>query len=160
MACKRTPKLESIHSVSLLWLAIALGSMALGGVTAQAQTFTTLFSFNNSDGASPQASLVMDAQGNLYGTTFTGGTYDYGTVFKLDTSGNQTVLHNFEGNLDDGGTLSANLIMDASGNLYGTTYQGSAPAGYGRCLGWIPLAMKPFSTDSRGVAMAGIPNPV
>jgi hypothetical protein len=57
MAHKRTPKLESIHSVSLLWLAIALSSMVLGAVAAQAQTFTTLFSFNNSDGANPQASL-------------------------------------------------------------------------------------------------------
>jgi len=131
MARKRIPTLESIHSVSLLWLAIALGSMALGGVAAQAQTFTTLFSFNNSDGANPQASLIMDAKGNLYGTTLGGGTYGYGTVFKLDPSGNQTVLHSFAGNLDDGGTLNANLIMDASGNLYGTTYQGSAPSGAG-----------------------------
>ena len=60
MARKRTPKLESIHSVPLLCLAIALSSMALGAVAAQAQTFTTLFSFNNSDGAYPAASLIMD----------------------------------------------------------------------------------------------------
>ena len=130
MAHKRTPKLESIHSVSVLWLAVAFSSMVLGAV-AQAQTFTTLFSFNNSDGANPQASLIMDAQGNLYGTTGSGGTYSFGTVFKLDPSGNETVLHSFAGNLDDGGTPVANLIRDASGNLYGTTYQGATPSGGG-----------------------------
>ena len=131
MTRKRTPKLESIHSVCLLWLAIALSSMALSAVAAQAQTFTTLFSFNNSDGANPQASLIMDAQGNLYGTTSYGGTYGFGTVFKLDPSGNETVLHSFAGNLEDGGTPDANLIVDASGNLYGTTYQGASPSGSG-----------------------------
>lgn len=131
MACKRTPTLESIQSACLLWLAIALSSMALGAVAAQGQTFTTLFSFNNGNGANPQASLIMDAQGNLYGTTSSGGTYSFGTVFKLDPSGNETVLHSFAGNLDDGGTPVANLIVDASGNLYGTTYQGATPSGGG-----------------------------
>ncbi|MGE5056322.1 MAG: choice-of-anchor tandem repeat GloVer-containing protein [Acidobacteriota bacterium] len=129
MARKRSPKLESIHS--LLCLAIALSSMVLGAGAAQAQTFTTLFSFNNSDGANPQASLIMDAQGNLYGTTSSGGTYGFGTVFKLDPSGKETVLHSFAGNLEDGGTPVANLIADVSGNLYGTTDQGATPAGGG-----------------------------
>ena len=131
MGRKRTPRLESIHRVSHLWLAIALSAMALCAVAAQGQTFTTLFSFNNSNGANPQGSLIMDAQGNLYGTTSSGGTYSFGTVFKLDPSGNEAVLHSFAGDLSDGGTPVANLILDASGNLYGTTYQGATPSGGG-----------------------------
>jgi len=130
MARKCAPKLQSIRS-SILGLAIALSSMPLGVVSAQAQTFTTLFSFNNSDGANPQASLIMDAQGSLYGTASSGGTYSFGTVFKLDPFGNETVLHSFAGNLDDGGTPVANLILDAGGNFYGTTYQGATPSGGG-----------------------------
>lgn len=154
MVRKRTLKLESIHSVSILWLAIALGSMALGAVAAQAQTFTTLLSFSNSDGAQPQASLIRDAQGNLYGTTSNGGTYGFGTVFKLDPSGNETVLHSFAGNLDDGGTPVANLIMDASGNLYGTTYQGATPSGGGTVFRLDPAGnetiLHSFSMGSDG----------
>ncbi len=154
MARKRIPKLESTHRVSLLCLAIALSSMALGAVAAQAQTFTVLFSFNNSDGANPQASLILDAQGNVYGTTSNGGTYSFGTVFKLDPSGNETVLHSFAGNLNDGGTPVANLIVDRSGNLYGTTYQGATPSGGGTVFRLDPTGnetiLHSFSMGSDG----------
>jgi uncharacterized repeat protein (TIGR03803 family) len=59
----------------------------------------------------------------LYGTTLEGGTYDQGTVFKLDSNGNETVLHNFDGILD-GAWPYGGVVRDASGNLYGTTYLG------------------------------------
>jgi len=63
-----------------------------------------LYSFTATagDGALPYAGLVLDAQGNLYGTTCCGGTYGYGTVFKLDTTGKETVLHSFPATGGDG----------------------------------------------------------
>lgn len=71
-------------------------------------------------GASPLGGLLRDAVGNFYGTTYRGGnTSNYGTVFKLDKTGKQTVLHRFVGT--DGSGPSAPLIMDPAGNLYGTT---------------------------------------
>jgi len=83
---------------------------------------TVLYSFQGTDGAYPQGSLILDAQGNLYGTTFRGGTYGYGTVFKLNTNGVETVLHSFNG--DDGEYPTSSLVQDAAGNLYGTTSEG------------------------------------
>jgi uncharacterized repeat protein (TIGR03803 family) len=76
------------------------------------------------DGANPQAGLVRDASGNLYGTTSNSGP-GYGTVFMLDTSGNETVLYDFGGN-SDGANPVADLVRDAAGNLYGTTYYGNS----------------------------------
>jgi uncharacterized repeat protein (TIGR03803 family) len=88
---------------------------------------TVLYSFTGStDGAYPMAGVVLDAKGNLYGTTFEGGLYDfggYGTVFKVDPAGTETVLYTFMGS-NDGGTPEAGVIRDAEGNLYGTTYSG------------------------------------
>ncbi len=90
---------------------------------------TLLHSFGppgGSDGSFPAAGLVLDAQGNLYGTTYEGGTYSYyGTVFKLDTTGKETLLHSF-GATGDGARPEAGLVLDAQGNLYGTTYEGGA----------------------------------
>jgi len=85
---------------------------------------TVLYSFHGSpDGAYPYASLVRDQSGNLYGTTFEGGLYDYGTVFKLDTAGKVTVLHSFAGGRD-GAFPNAGLTVDANGNFFGTTNEG------------------------------------
>src|ERR1700683_2272529 len=71
---------------------------------AHAQTFTTLYSFQGgTDGANSFSALVRDAAGNLYGTTQAGGnTRDGGTVFKVDTTGKETVLHAFTGYPSDG----------------------------------------------------------
>lgn len=88
---------------------------------------TVLYSFTGStDGAYPMAGVVLDAKGNLYGTTFEGGLYDfggYGTVFKVDPAGTETVLYTFMGS-NDGGTPDAGVIRDSRGNLYGTTNLG------------------------------------
>jgi len=67
----------------------------------------------------------LDAQGNLYGTTTEGGTHFWGTVFKLAPDGTETVLYSFNGQ-PDGENPIAGLIMDAQGNLYGTTPNGGA----------------------------------
>jgi uncharacterized repeat protein (TIGR03803 family) len=76
-------------------------------------------------GGVPFADLVSDSFGNLYGTTQTGGTYDYGTVFEFDTNGEQTVLYSFAGD-SDGRNPYAGLVFDSAGNLYGTTFYGGS----------------------------------
>jgi uncharacterized repeat protein (TIGR03803 family) len=98
-------------------------------------TEKVLYSFgNDADGATPYAGLIFDAAGNLYGTTFYGGgTYALGTVFELTPAAGGTwtekVLHSFTGNGTDGANLSAGLIFDAAGNLYGTTTDGGTIGG-------------------------------
>ena len=72
------------------------------------------------DGTSPYAGLVMDAKGNLYGTTATGGKNGDGTVFVVSPRGKEKILHSF--GPGDGTTPYGGLIMDAAGNLYGTTF--------------------------------------
>src|SRR5580704_6303825 len=101
-------------------------------------TETVLYSFcavkNCTDGGEPEAGLIQDAAGNLYGTTAEGGVIDDGAVFKLAppaTSGGswtETVLYSFCAvkNCTDGGEPEAGLIQDAAGNLYGTTTGGGA----------------------------------
>jgi uncharacterized repeat protein (TIGR03803 family) len=82
---------------------------------------TVLYDFKDSpDGASPMAGLIRDAAGNLYGTTLLGGTSNSGAIFKVDKSGKETVLYSFTGGRDGGFPLAA-VILDAAGNLFGTT---------------------------------------
>jgi len=92
----------------------------------QAQTFTVLYAFGNgTDGGTPYADLVRDSAGNLYGTTFSGGTASAGTVFTLDPTGKETVLYNFQGGTD-GALPVAGLIRGGEGDLYGATVEGGA----------------------------------
>jgi len=129
-----------------LTLAVVLFLAVIARQSARAQAFadtswneTVLYTFTGgADGADPVAGLVRDAKGNLYGTTERGGHNSNtckaarrdkhegppcGVVFEVDASGNQTVLHRFTGG-KDGGVPVAGLILDAKGNLYGTTYFG------------------------------------
>ncbi len=102
--------------------------LLLGAPTrAHAQSETLFYSFAPSpDGASPVAPLVLDSKGNLYGTTQDGGADRFGTVFKITPSGAETVFHSFPANSMDGAVPEAGLVMDSSGNLYGTTSSGGA----------------------------------
>jgi uncharacterized repeat protein (TIGR03803 family) len=75
------------------------------------------------DGANPESGLVRDSVGNLYGTTSIGGTFNYGMVFMLSATGQETVLHNFSGP-PDGAYPSSRLLGDAGDNLLGTTLGG------------------------------------
>lgn len=83
------------------------------------------------DGNSPRGQLVRDDKtGNIYGVTYWGGAHTNcgsglgcGTIFKLDPSGNETVLYNFTGG-SDGANPFGGLIMDTSGNLYGAAETG------------------------------------
>ncbi len=100
-----------------------------------AWTETVLYSFcsqpNCTDGNGPYAGLIMDKEGNLYGTANGGGAYPYwGTVFELTSQGVEKVLYSFGAYSGDGSGPSAGLIMDKKGNLYGTTEWGGAN-GYG-----------------------------
>jgi uncharacterized repeat protein (TIGR03803 family) len=94
-------------------------------------TFSVLYSFcsasNCADGSYP-VGIAFDADGNLYGTTFSGGAYDAGTVFELipnNGTWTEKVLHNFTSG-DDGSGPEAGVILDSSGNIYGTTVYGGA----------------------------------
>ncbi len=92
-------------------------------------TITTLASFNGADGANPEAGLIMDTSGNFYGTTAGGGADSDGTIFEL-VKGSSTITDLVSFNGSNGSDPVAGLIMDGSGNLYGTTETGGA-AGYG-----------------------------
>jgi uncharacterized repeat protein (TIGR03803 family) len=86
--------------------------------------------FDCSDGLKPNAGMIMDPDGNLLGTTVYGGAHSRGTVFKLTPAGGgswtESVLYSFcpETNCRDGDGPTAELVADAGGNLYGTTYYG------------------------------------
>jgi len=130
-------------------------------------TEKVLHSFNGADGANPQGGLVLDASGNLYGTTQQGGAYGYGTVFELlPDNGRWTekVLHSFD--LGDGAGPVASLIRDESGNLYGTTWYGGASGS--ACFGygcgtvfelmpsrgrWIYKVLHNFYADTNGYSL-------
>ena len=97
-------------------------------LSAQAQTLSVLYTFTGgADGGSPVGGLIRDAEGNLYGTTCCDGAHGAGTVFMLDTGGNETVLYSFTGGAD-GDQPYASLIRDAKGNIYGTTFFGGGSA--------------------------------
>ncbi len=93
-------------------------------------TLTVLHTFTGgSDGDQPYSSLLRDAAGNLYGTTSGGGGAGLGTVYKIDASGTETVLHRFNGS--DGSLPYGHLVRDESGNFYGTTLEGGSSGSYG-----------------------------
>ena len=76
------------------------------------------------DASTPYASLIRAAAGNLYGTTFSGGKYGVGTVFKVDKNGAESVLYSFNPSNGDGFLPYGSLTTDPRGNLYGTTDSG------------------------------------
>ncbi|HTR25001.1 MAG TPA: choice-of-anchor tandem repeat GloVer-containing protein [Terriglobales bacterium] len=93
-------------------------------------TVTVPYRFTGgADGLCPYGNLVKDAKGNLYGTTYRGGTAGRGNVYKLSPDGTLTVLYSFTGGAD-GDLPAAGLVRDSKGNLYGTTVEGGGQ-GYG-----------------------------
>jgi uncharacterized repeat protein (TIGR03803 family) len=106
-------------------------------------TEKVLHSFAGIDGSSPEAELVMDHRGTLYGTTVDGGSANFGTVFALAPprrpggAWTETVLHSFTGPGNDGAFPATALLGDPRGTLYGmTAYGGSASGGPGGSGGW------------------------
>lgn len=92
---------------------------AAAAIGLPAQTFTTLHSFDSTDGANPIAGLIQAADGNLYGAATNGGAHSDGTVFKIITSGLLTTLHSFDHT--DGFFPVAPPLEARDGNFYGTT---------------------------------------
>jgi uncharacterized repeat protein (TIGR03803 family) len=118
------------------------------------------FNRNGADGDNPFASLIFDAAGSLYGTTYVGGADGGGTVFKLTPKAagvwTEKILHDFNNNSKDGFYPVASLIFDAAGNLYGTTVNGGAHGG-GTVFelvpksggGWTEKVLYSFNTNGR-----------
>lgn len=92
-------------------------------ISADTHALTTLATFDRTNGAYPYGRLVLDGQGNLFGTTYQGGTSNAGTVFEIAAGTNVvTTIHSFSGT--DGRYPRVGLVADAQGNLYGTTELG------------------------------------
>ena len=118
--------MKSFASLPRLAVALILSLAAI--TTAHAQTFSVLHSFGGTatDGTTPYSNLVLDEEGNLYGTTEYGvaAPEGVGTIFEIDSSGNETVLHAFIGP-DGDGARPYGPIVRMGGSLYGTTMEGS-----------------------------------
>ncbi|HEX8815434.1 MAG TPA: choice-of-anchor tandem repeat GloVer-containing protein [Terriglobales bacterium] len=112
----------------------ANGSLAVGCTYGVSGDENVIYPFGGNGGPShPDAGLVADKSGNLYGTTRQGGAYNRGTVFEVSPGSSgwtQSVLYSFTGN-HDGAQPSSTLVFDARGHLYGTTSAG----GGGSCTG-------------------------
>jgi uncharacterized repeat protein (TIGR03803 family) len=86
---------------------------------------TVLYTFDGtSTGGFPFAGVIRDSAGNLYGTTASGGDFGLGTVFKLDSNRQETLLYSFTGGADGSEPASGPLVQDTEGDLYGTTGSG------------------------------------
>jgi len=107
-------------------LAAVLVSAVITSQSAQAQTFTTLHSFDGTDGSYVVAPLVQATDGNLYGTAEEGGANGDGTIYNITTGGAFTLLYSFcsQPNCADGNGPVAGLVQDTNGDLYGTTVTG------------------------------------
>ena len=92
-------------------------------------TETVLYRFDGgSDGGVPSSPVIFDQAGNIYGTTYVGGSSNSGTVFKLAPSNGdwtESVLHNFGGG-NDGTYPTAGVVLDHAGNIFGATYEGGS----------------------------------
>jgi uncharacterized repeat protein (TIGR03803 family) len=102
---------------------------------------TVLHSFGNGDdGANPIAAVIEASDGSFYGSTYYGGAYGEGTVFKISPAGDQTTLYSFAGGAD-GANPAAGLIQGTDGNFYGTTYYGGG-ADYGTVFRITPAGVE------------------
>jgi uncharacterized repeat protein (TIGR03803 family) len=89
-------------------------------------SYSVLYSFSSAaaDGSGPSAGLIQASDGNLYGTTFSGGTYNSGTVFQVTLGGVEKVMYTFQGGTTDGAHPDAGLVQGSDGSFYGTTQSG------------------------------------
>jgi uncharacterized repeat protein (TIGR03803 family) len=140
------------------------GSAGLGTVFKMTTngTLTTLHSFNGAnDGSNPSASVVQGSDGNLYGTTASGGPHGDGTVFTISTNGAFTNLYSFSG--PDGSTPYSALVQASDGSFYGTTSAGG-PADAGTIFRFSltsvsPPDLAPVSVTAPATVLSISPNP-
>jgi uncharacterized repeat protein (TIGR03803 family) len=120
-------------------------------------TYTVLYGFPASDGAEPEAGPTFDSAGNLYGTTASGGSTEAGTVYELSPSGNgvwtEKLLYTFRSG-NDGAFPRSNIVMDGTGNLFGTTSGGGSSTGSGTVFelspngtGWKETILHAFQSN-------------
>ncbi len=130
-------------AASAALITVIVITLVLAPAAGAASKYKVLHRFHGgaNDGSEPLVGLILDAAGNLYGTTFGGGAFGYGAAFKLtpnaDGSWTESVLHSFTSS--DGSYPYAGLIFDAAGNLYGTTEFGGG-GGYGTVFKLTPNA--------------------
>ncbi len=133
-------KLSTRMYAALLIITIALA--ATGAQAASTEQVLYNFKYKSPKGANPNAGLIRDAAGNLYGTTMLGGTFNWGTVFEMSPKAGggwtEKVLHSFKGQKNgDGSDPWGALTRDSAGNLYGTA------SGSGTCDGGIAFELSP-----------------
>lgn len=112
---------------------------------------TTIYTFQHGnpdiDGESPRGGVIQGSDGNLYGTTYAGGVFNEGCIYKVTLDGVETVLYSFfngNGGIHDGATPYGSLVEAADGNFYGTTNAGGAGTGSGTIFKITPSGV--FST--------------
>ena len=112
--------MRPLKLIKTVWAATVLAALLVAAGPGHAQTVMPLVSFATTNGAYPEANLTPGPDGNFYGTTSLGGSFGYGTVFKVTTNGVLTTLVNF--NNTNGANPMASLTLGADGNFFGTTY--------------------------------------
>lgn len=145
---------------NLRWYLFAQFALILLVQTASAQIIFA-FPTDGSGGSIPTGGLISDAAGNLYGTTASGGAYQCGTVFKLSVESGtwaEDLLYSFKCGPDDGWGPESALLLDAAGDLYGTTSAGGpsnngtvfklSPDGTG---GWTETVLRAFNGKDGGL---------
>jgi len=132
-------RIRNVHVIeSMCWKTVFAISLfcAVAAIASQAQTFTTLTSFNSYvDGGAPYGSLAQGFDGNFYGTTSSGGSNGTlaGTVFRMTPEGTLTVIYAFcsQINCADGENPFGGLVLGTDGNFYGTTLGGGTFGTFG-----------------------------
>ena len=115
----------------LLWVTM-LPSLCLGAIETLPNA---LYAFTNgADGSQPYAGLALGNDGNFYGTCLSGGSNDFGSVFKITPGGALTPLYAF--GFIDGSQPTAALVQGSDGNFYGTTFEGGTSIGLGAEYGY------------------------
>jgi uncharacterized repeat protein (TIGR03803 family) len=129
--------------------------------TSGTETVLHSFTGGTTDGEAPNAPVLRDNKGNLYGTTVSGGGtgcdgYGCGVVFKIDHAGKETILYSFAGGTTDGCGPEQGLVMDKSGNLYGTTFEcGASGSGCGGYACGTVFKLTPEGTETILHSFAG-----
>jgi uncharacterized repeat protein (TIGR03803 family) len=134
-----------LRLLTLSYFACILALALLAPHPLEARTFKVLHAFHrDKNGWLPISDVVLDRQGNIYGTTLRGGGtgclagYGCGVVFKVDRQGKYSVLHRFTGAPDAGNPAFGRMVLDDAGNLYGATLAG----GSGPCTGGCGAVFK------------------
>ena len=142
--CKANPFWTVVSKALAVMTSTLIMALVLAPGASAASKYKVLYNFSGgADGSQPYDAVILDAAGNLYGTTTAGGASGNGTVFKLtknsDGSWTESVLYSFAGGTD-GASPQSEVTFDVSGNLYGTTWSG------GDLLSWDRL---PVSAELR-----------